>query len=202
NTSGTGKTKLLFEGLCLHWGFYLTCAVDIFFLGAGDLPSVVNEISWDSSWTPRLPSSSSANYTSSLQTNLRLTYRTISEVLIARLILFKMYLEICSKEGFCLEQRQCWLESQIFPRDIPTTFDLFGMLKSTIADACLNDKDLDKAIMHCLDEIQNIWEVSINDCFYITLDEANVVSQKHEEAFEDQYGHYPILKEIIRSLRQ
>ncbi|KAJ4492271.1 hypothetical protein C8R41DRAFT_920037 [Lentinula lateritia] len=75
NTSGTGKTKLLFEGLCLHWGFYLTCAVDTFFLGAGDLPSVVNEISWDSSWTPRLPSSSSANYTSSLQTNLRLTYR-------------------------------------------------------------------------------------------------------------------------------
>ncbi|KAH7867958.1 uncharacterized protein C8R40DRAFT_1178380 [Lentinula edodes] len=202
NTSGTGKTKLLFEGLCLHWGFYLTCAVDTFFLGAGDLPSVVNEISWDSSWTPRLPSSSSANYTSSLQTNLRLTYRAISEVLLARLILFKMYLEICSKEGFCLEQRQRWLESQIFPRDISTTFDSFGMLKSAIADARLNDKDLDEAIMHCLDEIQNIWEVSIDDFFYIVLDEANVASRKHEEAFEDQYGHYPILKEIIRSLRQ
>ncbi|GAW09678.1 hypothetical protein LENED_011856 [Lentinula edodes] len=165
NTSGTGKTKLLFEGLCLHWGFYLTCAVDTFFLGAGDLPSVVNEISWDSSWTPRLPSSSSANYTSSLQTNLRLTYRAIR-------------------------------------RDISTTFDSFGMLKSAIADARLNDKDLDEAIMHCLDEIQNIWEVSIDDFFYIALDEANVASRKHEEAFEDQYGHYPILKEIIRSLRQ
>ncbi|KAJ3810898.1 hypothetical protein F5876DRAFT_76320 [Lentinula aff. lateritia] len=92
-----------------------------------------------------------------------------------------MYLEICSKEGFCLEQRQCWLESQIFPRDISTTFDSFGMLKSAIANARLNDKDLDEAIMHY---------------------EANVASRKHEEAFEDQYDHYPILKEIIRSLRQ
>ncbi|KAJ4481232.1 hypothetical protein J3R30DRAFT_3215689, partial [Lentinula aciculospora] len=38
--------------------------------------------------------------------------------------------------------------------------------------------------------------------FYIALDEANVASRKHVEAFEDQHGRYPILKEIIRSLRR
>ncbi|KZV95464.1 hypothetical protein EXIGLDRAFT_472392 [Exidia glandulosa HHB12029] len=29
NQSGTGKTRLLFETLCHHWGLYLTCAQDI-----------------------------------------------------------------------------------------------------------------------------------------------------------------------------
>ncbi|KAJ4481230.1 hypothetical protein J3R30DRAFT_3700854 [Lentinula aciculospora] len=37
--------------------------------------------------------------------------------------------------------------------------------------------------------------------FYIALEEANVASRKHDEAFEDQHGRYPILKEILRGLR-
>ncbi|GAW08147.1 hypothetical protein LENED_010193 [Lentinula edodes] len=40
------------------------------------------------------------------------------------------------------------------------------------------------------------------DSFYIAIDEANVASRKHDEAFEDQHGRYPILKEIIRGLRR
>ncbi|KAK6991673.1 hypothetical protein R3P38DRAFT_2803704 [Favolaschia claudopus] len=29
NTSGSGKTRLTFEGLCQHWGFYLVGAIDL-----------------------------------------------------------------------------------------------------------------------------------------------------------------------------
>ncbi|KAJ4481231.1 hypothetical protein J3R30DRAFT_3212322, partial [Lentinula aciculospora] len=116
NTSGTGKTKLLFEGLCLHWGFCMTCAIDTSFLGAGDVLSVVKEIGWDSNWTPCLPPFSHADHASSLQTNIRLVHRSVSETVLARLLIFKMYLEVCSKKGFCLEQRQRWLELQIFPK--------------------------------------------------------------------------------------
>ncbi|KAJ7479815.1 hypothetical protein FB451DRAFT_1031848, partial [Mycena latifolia] len=34
NTSGTGKTRLSFEGLCRHWGFYFIMAQDANNLGA------------------------------------------------------------------------------------------------------------------------------------------------------------------------
>ncbi|KAJ3875989.1 hypothetical protein F5051DRAFT_412864 [Lentinula edodes] len=204
NTSGTGKTKLLFEGLCLHWGFYFTCAIDASCLGSSDLPSVLNQLKWDKNWTPYLPRAptSDSDYSSSLQANRRLVYRAVSEVLLARFLVFRIFLEDCSKQGFCLAQRQRWLELQISPMNVIPLYDLFGMIKSKITDACLSDEELDEAMLNLLDEIQNTWETSAGDFFYIAVDESNVASRKHEEAFEDEHGRYPILKEIIRSLRR
>ncbi|KAH7868149.1 uncharacterized protein C8R40DRAFT_1029429, partial [Lentinula edodes] len=92
NTSGTGKTRLLYEGLCLHWGFYFTWALDSFFLGGEDIPSVVDEVDSEPRWTPYLPPASSARHASSLQTNRNIVYRASDEALLARLLLFKMYL--------------------------------------------------------------------------------------------------------------
>ncbi|KAF8824264.1 hypothetical protein HHX47_DHR8000440 [Lentinula edodes] len=134
--------------------------------------------------------------------NRRLVYRAVSEVLLARFLVFRIYQDICSKQGFCLEQRQRWLELQIFPMNIIPLYDLFGLIKSEIADACLSDEELDEAMLNLADEIQSTWEMPAGDFFYIVVDEANVASRMHEEAFEDQCGRYPILKEIIRSLRR
>ncbi|KAJ3908132.1 hypothetical protein F5879DRAFT_874404 [Lentinula edodes] len=206
NTSGTGKTKLLFEGLCLHWGLYMTCSLDSFNLGAADIPFALDNINENATWTTRLSSTSSDNYASSLKTNIHLVYRAVSEVLLARLLIFKMYLEACSTQGFSVEHRRRWLESQIFPTNIIPYFDPFSMLKSKISEGFLSDEDLDEAITHSWDEIQSFWnspEMSTaGDSFYIAIDEANVASRKHDEAFEDQHGRYPILKEIIRGLRR
>ncbi|KAF8826046.1 hypothetical protein HHX47_DHR6000429 [Lentinula edodes] len=206
NTSGTGKTKLLFEGLCLHWGLYMTCSLDSFNLGAADIPFALDNINENATWTTRLSSTSSDNYASSLKTNIHLVYRAVSEVLLARLLIFKMYLEACSTQGFSVEHRRRWLESQIFPTNIIPYFDPFSMLKYKISEGFLSDEDLDEAITHSWDEIQSFWnspEMSTaGDSFYIAIDEANVASRKHDEAFEDQHGRYPILKEIIRGLRR
>ncbi|KAJ3811365.1 hypothetical protein F5876DRAFT_39818, partial [Lentinula aff. lateritia] len=206
NTSGTGKTKLLFEGLCLHWGLYMTCALDSFNLGAADIPFALDNINENATWTTRLSSTSSDNYASSLKTNIHLVYRAVSEVLLARLIIFKMYLEACSAQGFSVEHRRRWLESQIFPTNIIPYFDPFSMLKYKITEGSLSDEDLDEAITHSWDEIQSFWDSpemsTAGDSFYIAIDEANVASRKHDEAFEDQHGRYPILKEIIRGLRR
>ncbi|KAJ3805885.1 hypothetical protein F5876DRAFT_81281 [Lentinula aff. lateritia] len=203
NTSGTGKTRLLLEGLCFHWGFYLTCAIDASSLGAADFPSVLNDVNWDhSTWTSCLPPISDSNHPSLLQGNRRLVYRAVSEALFARFIVFKMFLEVCSKQGFCPEQRQRWLELQIFPTNITPSYDSFSMIKSEITRACLSDEELDEAMLHLMEEIQSIWEMPGGDFFYIAVDEVNVASRMHEEAFEDQRGRYPILKEILRSLRR
>lgn len=202
NTSGSGKTRLLFEGLCLHWGFYLTCAIDTFELGAGDLPAVINDVELNKNWSTILPTASKANHTSSLQNNIRLVYRSTCEALLARLIIFKIYLETCSRDGFCHEQRQRWLESQILIDQIASSFDAFAMIKNDLSASDLSTSFLDEAIKNTLEDIQDIWEMSPGEFLYVVLDESNVAARKHCFAFHDEYGNYPLLKEILRTLRK
>ncbi|KAJ3787097.1 hypothetical protein GGU10DRAFT_154918 [Lentinula aff. detonsa] len=202
NTSGTGKTRLLFEGLCLHWGLYLTFAVDSSFLGSRDLANAVVDLEFDRKWTEYLPSPSNDRYATALHNNKHAVYRTVSEALLSRLLVFKMYLEACSQEGFRHDHRQRWLESQIFTDTLADLFDPFAKIKLEINGAFVSDSIIDDAISRTLEDIQDIWEMPAGHFFYIVLDEANVASRKHDEAFADEYGHYPILKEILRSFQR
>ncbi|KAJ3858475.1 hypothetical protein EV359DRAFT_87697 [Lentinula novae-zelandiae] len=199
NTSGTGKTRLLFEGLCIHWGFYITCAIDSSYLGASDFAADISDISSNSNWTGLLPLRTDPHYTTSLQNNVRTVYRIACEALLARLIVFKMYLEACSKAGFCHDHRQRWLESQIFPHNLASPFEPYGKIKHQISIACVNDSVIDEAILHTWEDIQFLLQMAPGEVFYIVLDEANVVSQKHYGALEDDGGPYPLLKAILRS---
>lgn len=201
NTSGSGKTRLLFEGLCLHWGLYLTCAIDSFELGAGDFPAVVNDVHLNKNWSTILPTASEADYTSSLQNNIHLVYRSTCEALLARLIIYKIYLEACSREGFCHEQRQRWLQSQILIDQI-ASFDAFSMIKSDLSVGDLSTSALDEAIETTLEDIQDIWEMPPGEFLYVVLDQANVAARTHPFAFCDEYGSYSLLKEMLRALRK
>ncbi|KAJ3812055.1 hypothetical protein F5876DRAFT_75245 [Lentinula aff. lateritia] len=202
NTSGTGKTRLLFEGLCLHWGFYLTCAIDTSLLGAGDFAHVVTNVSDDYNWKPLVPPISDPTHTSVVHDNIHVVYRTCSEALLARLLIFNVYLKACSKAGFSHDQRRRWLESQIFPPNLISAFDPFWKIKNSISTLQLSDSILDEAISHTLEDIQSIWDMPAGEYFYVVLDEANVASTKHRWAFSDEYGRYPILKEMLRALRR
>ncbi|KAJ3871258.1 hypothetical protein F5051DRAFT_446427, partial [Lentinula edodes] len=202
NTSGTGKTRLLFEGLCLHWGFYIPCTLDSSMLGAGDFPHILNDVNHNSRWKPVLPPISDPEHASAFQANVHLVYRACSEALLARLLVFKMYLKACSKVGFSHDQRRRWLESQIFPLDLTSDFDPFGTIKNSISILRLSDSILDEAISCTLKDIQSIWDLPPGEYIYITLDEANAASKKHRRAFSDEYGRYPILKEMLRALRR
>ncbi|KAJ3873670.1 hypothetical protein F5051DRAFT_476277 [Lentinula edodes] len=202
NTSGTGKTRLLFEGLCLHWGFYLTCTLDASLLGAGDFAHIVNNVNCDRNWKPVLPPISDPKHPSFVQDNIHIVYRACSEALLARLLVFNMYLKACSKVGFSHAQRRRWLEAQIFPFDLISAFDPFGEIKSSISALHLSDHTLDEAISRTLEDIQNIWDMPAGEYFYIALDEANAASTKHRRSFLDEYGHYPVLKEMLRALRR
>lgn len=199
NTSGSGKTRLLFEGLCLHWGLYFTCAVDSSSLGSSDIDSVLQRVEKQRGWTTYLPSPSDPSYASSLEANIRLVDKISSEALLERLLMFKMYLEVCSQDGYRHDHRQRWLESQIFTKNLMPSFDPFTILNSEINYARMNETILDEAIMHTLEDIQSIWNMPPGEFFYIALDEANVGSRMYENSFSDEFGDYPILKEIIRS---
>ncbi|GAW03908.1 hypothetical protein LENED_005662 [Lentinula edodes] len=174
NTSGSGKTKLLFEGLCLHWGFYFSCAIDSSDLGAGDFVLAIDDLESNRDWTGHLPFRSSPRYTANLQNNIKTVFRLNSEALLARLLVFKMYLEACSKEGFRHYHRRRWLESQIFPHTLASSFEPYGKLKREIARAEVDDSVIDEAITRTLEDIQRIWHISPGEFFYVVIDEANI----------------------------
>ncbi|KAJ3901081.1 hypothetical protein F5879DRAFT_992269 [Lentinula edodes] len=202
NTSGTGKTRLLFEGLCLHWGFYLTCTFDASLLGAADFAQIVSNINYSDKWNSLLPPISDPEHASALRDNIHLVYRACSEALLTRLLVFNMYLKACLKVGFSHHQRRRWLELQIFPFDLTSAFDPFGKIKNSLSYLHLPDSVLDEAISCTLEDIQSIWDMPPGEYLYIALDEANVASTKHRWAFSDEYGRYPILKEMLRALRR
>ncbi|KAF9075351.1 hypothetical protein BDP27DRAFT_1257896, partial [Rhodocollybia butyracea] len=110
NTSGTGKTRLLFEGLCLHWGLYLPCIIDSIGLGSWDLSAAIEKLK-----LPWLPPGTDIDYAITLQNNIHATYRAVSTALLARFVVFQVYLKACAKDGFCHDHRKRWLEVQIFP---------------------------------------------------------------------------------------
>ncbi|KAF8829009.1 hypothetical protein HHX47_DHR3001121 [Lentinula edodes] len=170
--------------------------------GAGDFVLAIDDLESNRDWTGHLPFRSSPRYTANLQNNIKTVFRLNSEALLARLLVFKMYLEACSKEGFRHYHRRRWLESQIFPHTLASSFEPYGKLKREIARAEVDDSVIDEAITRTLEDIQRIWHISPGEFFYVVIDEANVGCQKHGGAFEDEYGRYPLLKEIIRSLQR
>ncbi|GAW08750.1 hypothetical protein LENED_010833 [Lentinula edodes] len=101
NSSGTGKTRLLYEGLCKHWGLFFTAAVDTFGLGSVDVQSVVNQrLPYDRYFTAVLNDEDATSDSGPVLANIALAYRRFSETLLARLLVFKLYIEIVAKGEF------------------------------------------------------------------------------------------------------
>ncbi|KAF5378669.1 hypothetical protein D9757_009564 [Collybiopsis confluens] len=200
NTSGSGKTKLLFEGLCQRWGFYFTFARDGSRLGPNDLAHIATNLKLK--LTEYLPPSSDPQYASLLQANLQMVHNAFGGALLARLFVFKLFLEACSKEGFRQEHRQRWLEAQLLPRNLSNIGDPFNILQLDVRNAEVDGSVIDEAIAQKLEEIQEFWEMPSGEFLYIALDEANVPSRQYLHVFTDEHGAYPLLKAIIRSWQQ
>ncbi|PPQ95415.1 hypothetical protein CVT26_008436 [Gymnopilus dilepis] len=81
NATGTGKTRLLLEGLCQNWGFYFTARRTSGF-GSNDIERAME-------FHSRKPARTSSPY--------KTPQRTFKEIFLARLIIFHLYLEIVKK---------------------------------------------------------------------------------------------------------
>ncbi|KAF9003055.1 hypothetical protein BDQ17DRAFT_1425576 [Cyathus striatus] len=94
NTSGSGKTRLLLTGLCAHWGIYLTSQIDTSHIGSADLQNALSvQVPTSPGWTGVLPKATSSRYEESLRRNREIAECAIKRVLLARLIVFKAFLE-------------------------------------------------------------------------------------------------------------
>ncbi|KAJ7587162.1 hypothetical protein C8J56DRAFT_787189, partial [Mycena floridula] len=91
NGTATGKTRLLYEGLCQHWGFYFTMVVDTSGLGANDIERTM-AIGLDGGGglvAVDLPPVNSMAFEPIFASNHRVAHRRFSAVLLSRLVLYR-----------------------------------------------------------------------------------------------------------------
>ncbi|KAJ3920076.1 hypothetical protein F5877DRAFT_77479 [Lentinula edodes] len=199
NSSGTGKTRLLYEGLCKHWGLFLTAAVDSSGLGSVDVQYIIQDhLPYDRSFTA-VPRDEDANPDSKpVLTNLALARRNFSGILLARLLAFKLYIEFVAKGEFQEIHKRRWFLAQIQPYFTDGS-DVFSLLQCTICDSMASDALLNDCIAQCIEDIIDLFDRhSPGSHFFVVLDEANAASERHRLAFRSTHGPHPVLKEIIQ----
>lgn len=198
NTSGSGKTRLLFEGLCHYWGIYFTSTIDSSSLGSGDVGG-----SYATSNITSLPSRiAGGTYISAMVLERRKTARRIySKVLLAKLLVFRFFLRIASQGGSLTEEhKRRWLLLQLCPTTLLAS-DIFCTIIWQLVN--VSDSYIDDQISEALKEVNKICYSmpSGKNGLFIALDETNHAVQQHKRAFEDGGGCYPILKEMMRTWR-
>lgn len=209
NTSGSGKTRLLYEGLCQNWGFYFTSALDVkASLASGDVYlSIEDDLGRrDTAFTAILPPVNSLAFKPLLEANINFANRLYSEILLARLIVFKLFIEIIHDlgEGLTEDHKRRWLTMQLYPHYVwdLTMGDVFSCLAHYLRSAPLSY--IEETLSRTLEETRVLYD-NLADTplhLFIALDKANVSSMMHISAFWDDQGHYPVLKAILQTWRE
>ncbi|KAI3599181.1 hypothetical protein WG66_013431 [Moniliophthora roreri] len=193
NTSGTGKTRLLYEGLCRNWGLYFTSIVDSTRLGMNDIYPIVEMKLLDEPEFTSVLSSSETEPAERLARNLQLAHRHFSIILLVRLLALQMFIMAAVANGVNDSQKQIWLKLQLcYPFesvDIP-----FEKIYTSVK--AMSDRVIEDGIAETLKEIFTIQDIGPA---YFVLDEANFVSHALREAFRDDDGkHYSVIKVMLR----
>ncbi|PFH45441.1 hypothetical protein AMATHDRAFT_159722 [Amanita thiersii Skay4041] len=218
NTSGSGKTRLLLEGLCQHWGFYFTSLVDSSRLGSHDVQRTIQtSIPRDRNFTATLPTPESRKYEKTLNVNRDIAGRLFRQVLLARLLVFNEFILamqnlppkwLISEEDVNL-YRYRWLVIQLCPRllDKGKTWDIFDTLTeelNTVADTFI-DNMTQKLLRNLRSYLSTLHIGSGTLPIFCVIDEAQFAATQLTDAFrslpsESTTSPRPVLRELVRTL--
>jgi hypothetical protein len=122
DTSGSGKTRLLLEGLHRHWGFYFTACNQPDGVGSSDLRLALQKL--DDSLISITPT----NEPIVKRENVQRAEHTFLAVLCARVTIFRVFVECALELGLVIaSQKHSWLLLQLQPKSIFGT-DVFHEL--------------------------------------------------------------------------
>ncbi|KAJ7070091.1 hypothetical protein C8F01DRAFT_543554 [Mycena amicta] len=181
NTSGSGKTRLCYEGLCANWGFYITLKIDSGRLGSLDAEHRLANFRRDM-----------YGHTTSGKLVERIT-TYFGSILLARLLLLLLYLETLEidSSGFTGMHKKHWLSMQLLPDKISH----LGTKPFNELSRILIEHDstyLAQNIHTALNRIQSI--LGKEEPLFIVLDEASLAV----EMFSDAFGGNSLLQVIIQ----
>jgi hypothetical protein len=204
NTSGAGKTRLLFEGLCKHWGFYFVSARDTNGIGAQDLEFTIARMWTTQGWVINIfKDRAQKDIAVADAENEKIAFNQIYKVLLARWMVFRTFIEVAKKQNGDLlpnNIKHDWLIFQLLPLIEVNGKDPFlAFINSCLVEASLQTlmRFLDatgpavvlgSALEHC-------------DSFFYILDEAQVAGEKYMGAFADATATAPrpVLHPIVRA---
>ncbi|KAM6492769.1 hypothetical protein JOM56_012493 [Amanita muscaria] len=205
NTSGAGKTALVFNGLCSHWGFYFAAAQDTNMIGAQDLELAIEMMSESPQWIrDAFKNSSSDAIQKANNVNETIAFQFVYKVLLTRWTLFRAFVDVAKElnAGNLPDNiKRDWLLFQILP--VVLIGDLHPFL--AFMNYCLvgmSVTELRNSLAHFSPgDILGPAFDSQSDHFFYMLDEAQVAGTRYMGAFADTNGAdpRPVLRPIIRA---
>ncbi|KAJ6487604.1 hypothetical protein C8R45DRAFT_993734 [Mycena sanguinolenta] len=188
NTSGSGKTRLTLEGLCHNWGFYFTIlSLGVMDLGSRDISGVVQDLN-DSGSGFVANVDPSAHSTGILEHNHNLAEQLLGQTVLARLLIFRMFLDIIKEGGpVVAHDKMKWLILQMQP-NLPTG-DIFQELIDRLGDYDTSD------FSDVLDGIRE--HLGSDFHLFFILDEGQEAVKRFPQAFHTDPGKLPLLIKIL-----
>ena len=191
-TSGAGKTRLLLEGLCDHWGFYISCFTkDKFVSGSHDFETAVTTLQSMSSWNQNVGKNRDA------------AKRVFAMLLYARAFTLDQFLRRLPDQTDVREARRRWVLLQAMPpRTLDSDRDIFDVLFRSLRDA---DTD---TMLSFIEETPFLlssqrWDLfplveGFRAHYFVIIDEAQEAADHLTEYFRSDTGVdlRPILREF------
>ena len=115
NTCGSGKTRRILEGLTKSWGLYFVAARDNNGVGVNDLEAAMGNIGRYQDWTEDISSYVGPARDDRNKSNIYISNRAIRKVLAARLVVFRLFLQLAkARDGHVGPKHQrLWLLFQL-----------------------------------------------------------------------------------------
>jgi len=221
NTSESGKTRLLLEGLCSRWGFYFVAKPDFTGIGSGDFEQVVDTLHEASDYgtakgrlyqpeatqTAVQPKANPA----AVQHIRDMTGRRLHQLLLARFLLLDLLVQEAEKLPQRLDQkvhRRLWVLLQAQPTMLNKQ-DIFTKLTLLLKYISTSDlkEQIDQYRQRFFDSLPTVRHPVTAECVtppaLCVLDEVQVTVTdpfaRMGDFLSDTNAPRPILREIWRS---
>ncbi len=196
NTAGSGKTRLLLDGLCQRWGFYV--AADEREVGSEDFRRIVCDLTTYRDYERAKTMNKGDSVTQESIDHTRETAsRALSQVLLSRFLLLGLLVEEVQaleeqEQLSWLQYRRLWVLLQVQPIEIFGR-DLFLELALFLRPA--NRSDLHTRTRNKFKELPSQLKTG---SFYCVLDEAQVITDiRYRDFFSENVSSTcPLLREI------
>jgi hypothetical protein len=184
----------MLEVLTKKWGFYFVSAPDVNGVGVRDLLGAIDGVKEYNEWVADLNVLPREEWAGQSKVNSHIASKLLKKVLAARIVLFKMFLELAIEVDGRLQHKhkRIWLLFQLFDRDDSPFLSI--------------KKCLDKASTDALDELLERLH-SIRTTYFpeesliLGLDEAQHAVQSYPHPFvssKDETKPRSFLREVVR----
>ncbi|PVF95648.1 hypothetical protein CPB86DRAFT_710796 [Serendipita vermifera] len=193
NTSGSGKTRLLLEGLCDNWGFYFTARRDPDKIGSSDVETSIEYLGI------KLTPLKGENWEASLAKNRETAHQSSLLLLYVRMVIFRIFLQCAKKLDGEIKRKhkKSWLLIQIAPWRLMDRTDIFRETLFALGRPSLEDLNHQVHNEHKL-----VRKLIKKEPIFFVLDEAQGLTHKYEDCFRsyhDETQPRPILRQIIKA---